>query len=56
MRLEVLRTILSIFQRYHSGTFHIVFILFAMQNTRRLFIFGCVLKPAAEGAFQNRKS
>lgn len=30
---------------------------FAMQNTHRLFIFGCVLKPKAiKWAHQNRKS
>ena len=48
---EVLGTPRAIFQRYHPG----LLMVDAMQNPRRLFIFGSVLKPeAVEGAFQNR--
>lgn len=46
---EVLGTPCAIFQRYHSG----LLMAEAIQNPRKLFILGCVLKPeAVAGAFQ----
>lgn len=42
------------FAQFFNVIVHVLFISFAIQNSRKLF-FGCALKPAAVGGFLKQK-